>query len=159
MCSVGKHSNKQSSPATLPFDAIPGPNLLENIVRYTRKGFRDYHLFLEKNFKQYGPIFKFVMPGVKVVHVCDPDDIERVYRNEGYPASRGGVMAASSYYHEKGLPKGLNGGDESWYIQRSAVAPKFLRPAELQPFFEELCKAAGDVVESFKDGRNLDISD
>ena len=160
MCSVGKRSHSQRSPSTtLPFDAIPGPSLLENIVRYTRKGFRDYPLFLEKNFKQYGPIFKFVMPGVKVVHVCDPDDIEQVYRNEGYPASRGDVIAASSYYHEKGLPKGLNGGDESWYIQRSAMAPKFLRPSKLQPFFDELCKVAGDAVESFKDGRNLDISE
>jgi cytochrome P450 family 49 subfamily A len=158
--SVTKRSQEQMSPSTaLPFNAIPGPTILENIVRFSRKGFRDYPVFLEKNFKRYGPIFKFVMPGVKVVHVCDPDDIERVYRNEGYPASRGDVIAASSYYREKGLPKGLNGGDESWYVQRSAVAPKLLRPPELRPFFGELCNVADDAIANFKDGRNLDISD
>ncbi len=62
------------SPSTaLPFDAIPGPTMLENLVRYTRGGLKDYHVFLEKNFKRYGPIFKYVMPGVDVVHICDPD--------------------------------------------------------------------------------------
>ena len=158
--SATKRSQEQMSPSTaLPFDAIPGPTLLENIVRYIRVGFRDYDVFLKKNFQRYGPIFKFVMPGVKVVHICDPDDIERVYRNEGYPASRGDVIAASTYYREKGLPKGLNGGDESWHVQRSAVAPKLLPPRQLQPFFAELCNVADDAIVHFKHGRNLDISD
>ena len=144
---------------TLPFDAIPGPSPFENFVRYIRQGSRDYHLFLEKNFKQYGPIFKFVMPGVKVVHVCDPDDIERVYRNEGFPPSRGDLLASTAYYREKGLPTGLNGGDDGWQGQRSAVSSKFLRPRELRPFFEEMCNIADDAVENFKEGRNLDISE
>ncbi len=56
------------SPSTaLPFNAIPGPTMLENIVRFTRGGFRDFAVFLERNFKRHGPIFKYVMPGVKVV--------------------------------------------------------------------------------------------
>ncbi len=148
------------SPSTaLPFNAIPGPTMLENIVRFTRGGFRDFAVFLEKNFKRHGPIFKYVMPGVKVVYVCDPDDIERVYRNEGYPSNRGEILTSASYYREKGLPKGLNGGDESWYVQRSAVAPKLLRPRELRPFFGEMCNVADDAIAKFKDGRNLDISD
>ena len=160
MCSVRKCSHERrssSSPSTLPFDAIPGPTLFENLVRYVRQGSRDYHLFLERSFKQYGPIFKYVMPGVEVVHVCDPDDIEKVYRNEGYPASRGDLTTAPSYYVEKGLPKGLNGADESWHVYRSILAPKFLRPRELRPFFEEMCNVADDVVKNFKDGRNLGV--
>ncbi len=152
---------EQTWPSTaLPFDAIPGPSLLENLVRYTRGGFRDYPVFLEKNFKRYGPIFKFVMPGVEVVHVCDPDDIERVYRNEGYPVNRGGFLTASSYFREKGLPPGLVGEDfESWYVQRSAVGPKILPPRALRPFFVDLYNVADDTVANFKDGRNPDISD
>lgn len=148
-----------NSSKVLPFDAIPGPSMFENFVRYTRQGFRDYHAFLDRNFRRYGEIFKFALPGVSVIHVCDPDDIERVYRNEGYPASRGDVIAAASYYREKGLPKGLNGGDESWHIQRSAVAPKLLRPRELRPFFAELCNVADDTIATFHDGRNLDITE
>ena len=145
--------------ATLPFGAIPGPSQFENFARYIRQGSRDYHLFLERSFKQYGPIFKFVMPGVKMVHVCDPDDIERVYRNEGYPPSRGDLLAATAYYREKGLPTGLNGEDEDWKGQRSAVSSKFLQPRELRPFFEEMCNVADDVVKDLKDGGNTDISE
>ena len=159
--SVTKRSQEQISPSTaLPFNAIPGPTVLENIVRFTRGGFRDLAVFLEKNFKRHGPIFKYVMPGVKVVYVCDPDDIERVYRNEGYPSNRGEILTAASYSREKGIPPGLVGEDfESWYAQRSAVAPKLLRPPELRPFFGELCDVADDAIANFKDGRNLDISD
>ncbi len=149
------------SPSTaLPFNAIPGPTMLENIVRFTRGGFRDLAVLLEKNFKRHGPIFKYVMPGVKVVYVCDPDDIERVYRNEGYPSNRGEILTAASYSREKGIPPGLVGEDfESWYSQRSAVAPKLLRPPEIRPFFGEMCNVADDAIANFKDGRNLDISD
>ena len=158
--SVTKHSQGQMSPTALPFDAIPGPTMFENLVKYTRGGFQDYPVFLEKNFKRYGQIFKYVMPGVSVVHVCDPDDIERVFRNEGYPPSRGDLMATPNYLRQKGLPTGFIGEDyKSWYTQRSAVGPKFLRPRELRPFFRDLCNMADDVVANYKDGRNLDVSD
>jgi cytochrome P450 family 49 subfamily A len=158
--SVTKRSHEQMNPSTaLPFDAIPGPTPLENIVRYIRGGVRDYHVFLEKNFQRYGPIFKYVMPGMNVVHVCDPNDIERVFRNEGYPASRGDLLKSATYYREKGLPTSFSGQDESWHVHRSAVAPKLLPPRALKPFFAEQCNVADDTIVKFKDGRNPDISD
>ncbi len=83
-----------------------------------------------------------------------------MYRNQGYPPNRGDVFAASAYFQEKGLPPGLVGEDvESWYVQRSAVGPKVLRPRELRPFFGDVCNVADDALANFKDGRNLDISD
>ena len=109
--SVSKHSSlKQPNPsiAAMPLRDMPGPPVLANLARYAREGFRNHHTIIEKLFEQYGPTFQFAMPGKKVVYVCDPDDVERVFRAEGYPSSRGDLLMSATYHEqEKGPPTRL----------------------------------------------------
>lgn len=160
LTSVSKQSPKQPNPsiAAMPLRDMPGPPVLANLARYTREGFRNHHTVIEKLFEQYGPTFQFAMPGKKVVYVCDPDDVERVFRAEGYPSSRGDLLMLATYHEQaKGLLRSFNGDDESWHVHRSAVAPKLLLRGVLKPFFPDLCNVADDTIARFKEGRNLGI--
>ena len=144
----------------MPFRDIPGPTMFENIREYARQGSQNHHKITLERFEKYGPIFKFNMPGNTMVFTCDPDDIEKVLRKEGYPPRRDGVVLENMncyFVREKGLQKGIFGDDESWHLQRSAVGSKVLLPVSLKPFASELSAVADDTIASFKEGRNLDL--
>ena len=149
---------QQATP--MPFRDIPGPTMFENIREYARQGSQNHHKITLERFEKYGPIFKFNMPGNTMVFTCDPNDIKKVLRKEGYPPRRDGVALENMncyFVREKGLRKGLFGDDESWHYQRSAVASKVLLPVSLKPFASELSAVADDTIASFKEGRNLDL--
>ena len=149
---------QQATP--MPFRDIPGPTMFENIREYARQGSQNHHKITLERFGKYGPIFRFKMPGNTMVYTCDPNDIEKVLRCEGYPADRTENLfeATKSYYvREKRLGEGLLGSDESWHNQRSAAGSKMLLPVSLKSFVSELCAVADDTITSFKEGRNLDL--
>lgn len=73
-----------------PFSAVPGPKGLPFLGRIF-----DLPIFgkekevdekLIAGFANYGPIFKISIGLFSVVHICDVDEVEKLYRQEGkYP--------------------------------------------------------------------------
>ncbi len=93
-----------------------------------------FHHDIVEYFEQYGPVYKFVLPGFKMVFICDPKDIEHVFRNEDRPPRRGIRSSFAQYFASKGMKEGITGDDESWYSHRSITAPNMLLPHKSQGY-------------------------
>ena len=72
-----------------PFEDIPGPaRTFKSMVEFYRdsKGLTKICKLTEGLFAKYGPIYKENTLGQTQVHVMDPEDFEKVFREEGkYP--------------------------------------------------------------------------
>ena len=106
---------------------MPGPSVLENIIKYTGRSMDNFHLDMVEGFEKYGPVYKFHLPGFKMVCASDPKDIEHVFRNDDIPAMRGIDSSFGRYFTYKGMKEGISGDDESWYKHRSTTAPNMLQ--------------------------------
>lgn len=115
--------------------------LLAKLV--TRKSFGA--LALEAQFdetKKFGPIYKFGMPGLKIVNLSDPVEVAKVLRNEPKYPMRFDAPAMNYYYKLRNTVPGVffaNG--EDWYRYRTTVSKRILKPkevAEYLPIFNEI---------------------
>ena len=111
-----------------PFREMPGPSTAVNVLKYIFRGMDYFHLDIVEGFEKYGPVFNYRQPGFQMVFICDPNDIEHVFRNEDNPANRGVDSSFSKYFVSKGLKEGISGADDSWYAHRSTTAPNMLLP-------------------------------
>lgn len=120
--------NVSAKPRAKPFREMPGSSILANVFKYTYRSMDYFHLDIVEGFEKYGPVYKFLLPGFKLVFICDPKDIEHVFRNEDSPANRGVDSSFAKYFVSKGMKEGISGADDSWYAHRSTTAPNMLLP-------------------------------
>jgi hypothetical protein len=113
---------------------MPGPSSLANIIKYSGRSMDNFHRDIVDGFDKYGPLYKFILPGFKMVLTCDPKHIEHVFRNEDNPAMRGIDSSFAKYFASKGMKEGISGEDESWYTHRSTTAPNMLQPHRNQGY-------------------------
>lgn len=108
----------------------------------------------KKLYEEYGSISK--LPGVfgkpDMVMAFDPNDIEKIFRNEGiWPIRRG--MDAFAYYRNKKRPdifKGMGGlvseQGESWQTMRTAVNPVMLQPKTVKMYVPHVDEVVMDFI-------------
>ena len=111
-----------------PFREMPGPSMLANVIKYSRQSMDNFHRDIVEGFEKYGPVYKFVLPGFKMVLIGDPKDTEHVFRNDNRLPNRGLNSSFAKYFVLKGMKEGILGDDESWYSHRSTAAPNMLLP-------------------------------
>uniref|UniRef100_A0A0A9Z7K2 Cytochrome P450 302a1, mitochondrial n=1 Tax=Lygus hesperus TaxID=30085 RepID=A0A0A9Z7K2_LYGHE len=159
-----------STEAARSFDDIPGPKCVPMIGTAWKylPFIGDYdmgrlHVTNEKKYKEFGPIVREeVVPGVFIVSVFTPEDIEKVYKAEGkYPARRSHLavqhfrLSRPHIYNSGGLLP--TNGDEWWRL-RSAFQKSLSKLQNVREFLP-----VGDaVVKDFLDrivGDGADVED
>lgn len=124
-----------------PCRDIPGSSMLSNMIKYSgRQSLDKFQEDIQQLFDKYGSIFQFNMPGLKMIFVSHPEDIEHVFRNEDEFPLRGVHSSFATYFKSKGLKEGISGDDDSWKHHRSCTAPNMMLPRQNQGYMSGIYK-------------------
>ncbi|XP_032242138.1 1,25-dihydroxyvitamin D(3) 24-hydroxylase, mitochondrial [Nematostella vectensis] len=143
-----------------PFQEIPGPKGLPwigSIHGYILKGgVSKLHLLHQSYFKKYGPIYKDHLMGTTTVSISDPEDIAKVFRNEGkYPERTADLGALQKHREKTNQPPGVAYAEgQEWLRLRTAFGKKMLRPKELAKHVVGFSGVANDAMQSIKGARD-----
>ncbi|XP_045764195.1 cytochrome P450 302a1, mitochondrial isoform X2 [Maniola jurtina] len=144
----GSLENKTSNPSVLNFENIPGPKsypAVGTLYKYW-PCIGEYNIeAIDKaawlNWRKYGGLVR-EEPGVKLLHLFEPDLIESVFRQkERYPARRSHV---AMQYYRVGKPHVYNNGGllstngPDWWRIRSAFQKKFSSPQNAKQYVQEV---------------------
>ncbi|XP_048730635.2 cytochrome P450 302a1, mitochondrial-like [Ostrea edulis] len=137
-----------------PFSDLPGPKSypflggIHNYFpggRFYKKQFMEMH---EECTKEYGNIYReTVLPGMEMVHLSDPKDIEEVFRSDAKHPLRQAFFMLAHYnkkYNKKvqGL---LTSHGEDWHGIRKNVQQKMLRPRAVASYLPEQSIVADEL--------------
>ncbi|XP_031571785.1 uncharacterized protein LOC116305923 [Actinia tenebrosa] len=141
-----------------PFEEVPGPKGLPffgSFYRYIQGGgFHKMFNVQKELFKEYGPIFKETLFGRTGVHVMDPKDCEKVFRNEGKYPHRTVIEPWLRYREERGYYHGIaQMQGKEWHRIRKALAPKMMRPKQLYDNIENFYGVVDDSMVSIRKAR------
>jgi cytochrome P450 len=119
-------------------DELPGPRglpLLGNLLQVDR---HRIHQTVERWAREFGPYFRFSMPGRRFLVVADHEAIATVLRDrpEGFRRS----VRLAQVWSELGLPDGVFGAHgDAWKRQRRMVMAGF-DPSHVRAYFPSLVK-------------------
>ncbi|PSN42152.1 hypothetical protein C0J52_18994 [Blattella germanica] len=154
-----------------PFEEIPGPKplpLIGNIWRflpYIGTLSTDFSVQFYKLYNEFGTIVKLEgIPGRNnMVSLYNPDDIEKVFRNEGPWPRREGIRSAL-YYRQvlrKDFFEGVGGAlitqGEEWHTFRTKVNQIMLQPKTTKLYVQPIDAVATDFIERIRKIRNNDL--
>ncbi|XP_023726868.1 probable cytochrome P450 301a1, mitochondrial [Cryptotermes secundus] len=159
-----------------PFEDMPGPKplpIIGNTWRFIphigdlyRLREESYHRDL---YEKYGKIMKITgIPGVKnIVIVFDPDDIEKVFRNEGPWPIRETAKSITYYrlFTRKDIFQGVGGvivtQGETWQKFRSKVNHTMMQPKSTKLYVAPIDSVANDFLKRIRLIRdeNLEMPD
>ncbi|KAJ8732686.1 hypothetical protein PYW07_015285 [Mythimna separata] len=144
-----------------PFEEIPGPKsypVVGTLYKYA-PFIGDYNAeALDKtawlNWRRYGSLVR-ESPGVRVLHVYDPYDIEAVFRQDHrYPARRSHV---AMYHYRLNKPHVYNTGGllstngPEWWRLRSTFQKNFTSPQSVKNHVEKTDNVITEFVQWIKD--------
>ncbi|BFZ24579.1 hypothetical protein BsWGS_27617 [Bradybaena similaris] len=160
----GRHVALKSCPASQtldtvpevkPFEDIPGPKgiytwpLIGTMLHF--KPFSkiepvSFHVLLDQMFDKYGPIFKIQL-WEPVVVVCDPKDVETVFRNEGKYPMRNKMSINTVYSRRNNFKLTLSELDgEKWHALRSPLNRKLMKVDSAQYYLKPQNVVADEFV-------------
>ncbi|XP_068713686.1 cytochrome P450 27C1-like [Montipora foliosa] len=136
-----------------PFEDIPGPEKsLKNMIDFYRRseGFTKVYKHMQLLFEEYGPILKHTFMGEGVVHIIEPDNIEKVFRAEGeYP--RRPVLDFWMEYRKRGnnFPGIAVLQGQEWQRLRKCIAPKMMRLKTVEENIDNFNAVTEDAIARF----------
>ena len=128
----------ESAGALREIDALPGPRglpLLGNLLQVDRQRM---HQTVEQWAREFGPYFRFSLPGRRFLAVADHEALHTLLRDrpEGFRRS----VRLEETWLELGLPAGVFGAHgEAWKRQRRMVMAGF-DPTHVRAYFPSLVK-------------------
>lgn len=155
---VATVSTADETPNVLPFDKIPGPVSLPILKmswmfvpwlggKYSIDHLLDAYVDIRN---RYGNLVRMETPGFDMLLVYDPNDIQKIFRNEGAFPHHSGIIPLRVYresrpdkYSTGGITT-LNG--KAWYDIRSKIQPHLLKPQLIQKHFWKMEETAEDMV-------------
>ena len=141
-------SGSAAEPDIRPMDALPGPrrlpiigSLWQFVLEGLLPGAKPFgKRLLERQFQRhekFGKIVRSRLTGNRnLVHVADPKDVERVFRDEPkFPRRATDNPVLNQYRQKSGREPGVFfGNGEQWYKHRSVVSKRMLRPREVTQY-------------------------
>ena len=132
-------SSATAAAALREIDDLPGPRglpLLGNLLQMDRQR---VHQTVERWAREYGPYFRFALPGRRFLAVADHEAIAALLRDrpEGFRRS----VRLAEVWSELGLPDGVFGAHDgdAWRRQRRMVMAGF-DPTHVRAYFPALVK-------------------
>uniref|UniRef100_A0A2L2YDF7 Putative cytochrome P450 49a1 n=1 Tax=Parasteatoda tepidariorum TaxID=114398 RepID=A0A2L2YDF7_PARTP len=151
-----------------PLTDMPGPKelpFLGNIHRYLpitgEFSMKTWHEAQATKFKKYGSIVREqIVPGVTMVHLYDPKDMEAVSRNEGIHPKREFFVAMRKIrednkeaYSSVGVAA-ANG--EDWHYMRTRTQRVMMRPQIMKMYLPQINIIADDLIRRIRKLRQAD---
>ncbi|KAH9500868.1 hypothetical protein Btru_073203 [Bulinus truncatus] len=138
-----------------PFEDIPGPKgiyqwpLIGSLLHYKPfSGFSSetLHELIDHMHETYGPVFKMRL-GATSVLICDPKDIETVYRHEGRYPIRPGFDLLDAYNKRQNVKANIGQlqGTE-WHAVRTPVNKRLMKADSATHYLEQQNEVADDFV-------------
>lgn len=97
--------------------------------------------------EKYGKIYRIQFPGIEIVPIADPEDVEKVFRSDGkYP--RRFDNHVMDFYREtrKKIPGLFFGNGKEWYKHRSVISKRILLPKEMAQYVPKLNAIVDDFI-------------
>ncbi|XP_064619540.1 cytochrome P450 10-like [Lineus longissimus] len=137
----------------IPFSQIPGPKgwpVIGTLFEYFKPGgFRFNKMFeaYEARAKEYGPIYREQIGPIVTVVISDPEEYNKVLRNESKYPHRIELEPLKYYRRSHGMGLGVvNSQGLDWYKQRTILSKKMLRPPEVILFCDHMDEVADDFL-------------
>nr|CAH7756674.1 unnamed protein product [Callosobruchus chinensis] len=152
--------NLNSQPLTgnfKSFHSIPGPaslpcigTLYQYIPLIGQYRFDTLHLNGFKKYKKFGPVVREqIVPGVNIIWLFDPNDIETMFRHEGKYPQRRSHLALEKYrldrpnvYNSGGL---LPTNGPEWFRIRSVLQKNLSSPQAVKRFL----KGSDEIIQEW----------
>uniref|UniRef100_A0A0B7ATN8 Cytochrome P450 n=1 Tax=Arion vulgaris TaxID=1028688 RepID=A0A0B7ATN8_9EUPU len=142
-------------PNSKPFEDIPGPKgiytwpVIGTMLHF--KPFTDIvaetsHRLINQMFEKYGPIVKLRF-GETLVMVCDPKDMETVFRNEGkYPVRFNVSISTAFLRRNKIKPTVVDLTGEDWHSIRTQLNKRLMKVDSAHAYLQPQNAVADEFV-------------
>jgi len=151
MSTASKSLNEIPGPKALPFIGVPWSFIRPGVERLP-----DTVLSYKA---QYGKLFKIPAGGMDLIYVCDPKDVETVFRADGLAPQGASTLLevwtkamADGKIDLSGHLSFLTG--ETWKRVRSDLQKKIFPPKEAQNYLVPLHPVANDMSKEFQNNKN-----
>ncbi|BFZ24574.1 hypothetical protein BsWGS_27612 [Bradybaena similaris] len=160
----GRHVALKSCPASQtldtvpdvkPFEDIPGPKgiytwpLIGTMLHFkpfTKIEPASVHILFAEMFDKYGDIFKIQL-GQQLVIICDPKDMETVFRNEGRYPARTKVSIDDAYNRRNNLKANIADLEgKEWHALRAPLNRKLMKVDSASYYLQPQNAVADDFV-------------
>ncbi|XP_069674486.1 cytochrome P450 302a1, mitochondrial [Periplaneta americana] len=152
-----------------PFNEIPGPKSLpvvgtlwKYLPIFGEYSFKKLHVNGYRKLMQYGPLVREeIVPGVNIVWVFTPSDIEQVFRHEGRYPERRSHLALQKYRQDR--PNVYNTGGllptngPEWWRLRSEFQRGLSRPQKVKSYLPQTDQIIQEFVDQLEDRQCQDF--
>ncbi|XP_076028997.1 putative cytochrome P450 301a1, mitochondrial isoform X2 [Oratosquilla oratoria] len=134
-----------------PSESIPGPRRfpiigsLPTILMHKDMDLKRIYLFWEAMVKEYGPIFRYDLPGLPpMVFTAQVEDVEQVLRATTHNPLRPGFLALKKIRYEADGDNFLKGAGlvpeqgENWWRMRSRVQAPLMKPDNVVHYLDQV---------------------